>query len=103
MPKVKIQKKLSLPAQKLFDAVKEVLTKDKELKALEPKIEICDEKITDKSLEANVNGSRVTGHFCITPDGQTSSIDVQIQLPLMLAPFKSVVQKKIEEKLDKLS
>jgi len=103
MPKVKIQKKLSIPPKDLFQAVKDVLTNDKELKALEPNLEICDEKINGDQMTANVKGSRVAGNFCITSSGEDSLIDVDIKLPLMLAPFKGLVQKKIEEKLAKIS
>lgn len=103
MPKVKIQKNFSVQAEQLFAAVKEVLTTDKELKALEPNLEICDERITTESLSAQVKGSKITGQFCISPQGDSSSIDIDIKLPLMLAPLKGLVQKKIEEKLAKLS
>lgn len=103
MPKVKIQKKLSISAKDLFAAVKDVLTNDKEIKALEPNLEISDESIDGDKMTAKVNGSRVTGNFCITSQGEDSTIDVDLKLPLMLAPFKGLVQKKIEEKLAKIS
>ena len=103
MPKVKIQKKLSIPPKELFAAVKDVLTNDKELKALEPNLEICNESIGDDKISADVTGSRVAGSFNISSTGEDSTIDIDIKLPLMLAPFKSVVQKKIEEKLAKIS
>jgi len=103
MPKVKIQKNFSIQAEQLFSAVKEVLSKDKELKALEANLEICGENITSDSLTAQVKGSKITGQFCVIPDGDKSSIDIDIKLPLMLAPFKGLVQKKIEEKLAKLT
>ncbi|MGH1468120.1 MAG: polyhydroxyalkanoic acid system family protein [Bdellovibrionales bacterium] len=103
MPKVKIQKTLSVQAEKLFAAVQDVLTHDKELKALEPNLEICDQNVCADKLSANVTGSRIDGKFSIKPQGDSSTIDIELKLPLMLAPFKSVVQKKIEEKLDRIS
>ncbi len=103
MPKVKIQKTLSVQAEKLFAAVQEVLTNDKELKALEPKL--CVEPQTSKgnSMSAKVSGSRIDGNFSISPKGDGSLIDIDLKLPLMMAPFKGLVQKKIEEKLEQIA
>lgn len=103
MPKVKIQKTLPVQAQKLFAAVQDILTNDKELKALEPNLELCNQKVCDESIAAKISGSRIEGNFVITPKGDESLIEIKLNLPLMLSPFKGLVQKKIEEKLKKLS
>lgn len=102
MPKVKIQKTLAVQAEKLFAAVQEVLTNDKELKALEPKLSIGPQETSGDSLSAKVSGSRIEGSFCVSPKGDGSIIDIDLKLPLMMAPFKGLVQKKIEEKLEKI-
>lgn len=102
MPKVKIQKTLSVQADKLFEAVKEVLTNDKEIKALEPQLEICDQNVCSESITAKISGSRVEGSFSIIPKGKQSIINIELKLPLMLSPFKGLVQAKIEEKLNKI-
>ncbi len=103
MPKVKIQKTLPVQAEKLFAAVQEVLITDKEIKALEPQLKICDHKVSGDCISAKISGSRVEGSFSITPDKEQSIINIELKIPLMLAPFKSLVQSKIEEKLDKIS
>jgi ribosome-associated toxin RatA of RatAB toxin-antitoxin module len=103
MPKVKIQKTISVQAEKLFEAVQDVLKNDKEIKALEPKLEVHGEKVTSDLITAQVSGSRVEGDFKITPDGESSTIDIELRLPITLTPFKGLVQKKIEEKLSKIS
>lgn len=103
MPKVKIQKSFSVSPDQLYTAVKEVLTTDKELKALEPSLKINEQSAKDP-IKADVNGSRVEGFFEITSEGEKSSrIDINLKLPLILSPFKGLVQKKIEDKLNKIS
>lgn len=103
MPKVKIQKSLSVQADELFKIIQDVLTSDKEVKALEPNLELKPEK-SEKGIIGKIKGSRIKGDFKISPESDKSSlVDIELSLPLMLAPFKGLVQKKIEEKLSKLA
>ncbi len=99
MPKVKIQKETSLSPEKLLETVQELLSTDKEIKALEPNLKLTPASGT---LGGKVEGSRVQGSFDICKADSGSSIDIELSLPLMLSPFKGLVQKKIEDKLSEI-
>lgn len=100
MPKVKIQKELNMKAEKLFKTVEDILTNDKEIKALEPHLSF-DSETADGEIKGRVKGSRVNGDFFIKQlDEVKSSIVIDLTLPLILTPFKSIVEKKINDKLN---
>ncbi len=103
MPKVKIQKTLSVQSEALFKIIQDILTHDKEFKALEPSLKIYDKTTHSNKITASLSGSRIQGHFIITPHGKNCAIDIELKLPLILTPFKGLVQKKIEEKLEQIS
>lgn len=100
MPKVKIQKETTLSPEKLLDTVQELLSSDKEIKALEPNLKLIPNQ--GDGLGGKVEGSRVNGSFEICKAPKGSSIDIELSLPLMLSPFKGLVQKKIEDKLSEI-
>lgn len=99
MPKIKIHRSISLSTEALSQTVEDILKTDKEIKALEPNLEVLDGK---DPLHKEVKGNRVQGFFEITESNNGSDIVVELKLPLVLTPFKSIVQKKIEEKLDNI-
>lgn len=102
MPKVKIEKTLNMQAKKLFDTVNDVLTHDKEVKALEPNL-CLETSETDSGVEGQIKGSRISGNFEITEDSSgASTINIVLSLPLMLSPFKGVVEKRLQDKLNSI-
>lgn len=102
MPKVKIEKTLKMQAKELFDTVNDVLTHDKEVKALEPNLSL-ETSETDKGVEGQIKGSRISGNFEITEDSDgASTINIVLSLPLMLSPFKAVVEKRLQDKLNSI-
>lgn len=106
MPKVKIQKTFQVGTKKLFAAVQEVLTNDSELQALEPNLEVKTTHEEENKVRAEVYGQRIEGHFEICAERaskKASTIDIYLKLPLTLSPFRSLIQKKIEEKLSHIS
>ncbi len=103
MPKVKIKKTFSVQAEALFVAVQDTLTHDKELKAFEPNFKIYDQNIDLDKIFVKLSGSRIQGHFLITPVKKGCTIDIELKLAFMLTPFKRLIQRKIEEKLELIS
>lgn len=102
MPKVKIEKTVNMQAKELFDTVNDVLTRDKEVKALEPNLSL-ETSETDKGVEGQIKGSRISGNFAINEDSSgASTINIELSLPLMLSPFKSMVEKRLQDKLNAL-
>jgi len=102
MPKVKIEKTLKMQAKKLFDTVNDVLTHDKEVKALEPNLSL-ETSDTPDGVEGQIKGSRISGNFEIKEDAKgTSTINITLSLPLMLSPFKGVVEKRLQDKLNSI-
>ena len=100
MPKVKIQKELNMKAEKLFKTIENILTTDKEIKALEPHLTFKSES-SDGEVKGQIKGSRVNGDIHIKQlNEEKSSILIELSLPLILTPFKTIVEKKIKDKLE---
>ena len=91
-----------MQAKDLFNTVNNILTHDKEVKALEPNLnlEVFD---TPKGVKGQIEGSRISGNFEIEEDNKgASTINIVLSLPIMLTPFKRVVEKRLQDKLNAL-
>ena len=103
MPKVKIEKTLNMQAKRLFSTINDVLTQDKEVKALEPNLRL-EASDTPEGVKGQIKGSRISGDFEIKEDsnGSSSTINIVLSLSIMLSPFKGLIEKRIKDKIDAL-
>ena len=92
-----------MQAKDLFNTVNDILTHDKEVKALEPNLSLEVFDTTPKGVKGQIEGSRISGNFEIEEDNKgASTINIVLSLPIMLTPFKGVVEKRLQDKLNAL-
>lgn len=104
MPKINIEKTLSVKPENLFKMLEKALTEDKEVKALEPGICLEADKQESSECSGQIKGNRIKGLYSIKENAsKESDLSIEINLPLVLSPFKSLVKSKIEAKLEQLA
>lgn len=104
MPQVKFEKQIPLSTKDAFDKLKDLLKNASDLKKIDPEIEL-DVQESKKSVQAK--GSKINGDVSIHPDGSQpieshSVVKIDLNIPWTYAPFRSIIQKKLEEKIDEL-
>jgi hypothetical protein len=98
MPKVSIEHSTSLNPKDAFGKIKTFFETDQDIRRFDPNIK-CD--FNESSLSGKASGSQFKANIAVISQGQGSKIDVTVDLPLLLAPFKGKVQETIQKKLSK--
>lgn len=96
MPKVNIKQNSNLNPQEAYDKVTSFLSDDSDLKKLDPSY-TCD--FDPKSLSGKATGKLFKANMKITEDGDGSTVEIIVDLPLHLALAKSMVEKTLTKKL----
>lgn len=99
MPQVKIEKDFSLKPDDVLKQIETLLRDSKDLKQVEPHLEIM---VDEKTHTIKAQGKKLSGSVKVQEISSGSHIVLEIDLPWTLAPFKSVVQSKLEANLDKI-
>ena len=99
MPKITVDHSSSVSAPEALIRIKDFFENDKDLKKLDPKIE-CD--FDSSSMQGKVKGSQFKADVRVKAQGATSQIQIVVDLPLLLSPFKSKVEETVKKKLGKL-
>ncbi len=86
-------------SQETFSRIKSFLNSEDELKKIDAKI-VC--TFDDKSLIANANGSQFKAQMQVKPQGETAQVEVTVDLPFLLMPFKGKIQEMLQKKLGKV-
>jgi hypothetical protein len=98
MPKVSIEHATQLAPKDAFQKIKTFFETDQDIRRFDPNIK-CD--FSEAQLSGKATGSQFKANIAVTGQGQGSKIDVSVDLPLLLAPFKGKVQETIQKKLSK--
>jgi hypothetical protein len=98
MPKLNIDHKSNLSPTDAFAKIKTFFETDQDIRRLDPKIQCS---FVDSSMTGKAHGSQFKADISVKVDGGGSMIQVVVDLPLLLAPFKSKVQETISKKLNK--
>ena len=88
-----------LTRSSLMSQMKQFFESDKDLQKMDPKIS-CD--FDPKSMTAKVKGSQFKADVSVIAEGATSQIQIVIDLPLLLTPFKAKVEETVKRKLSLL-
>lgn len=100
MPQVKFEKQISLSPDAAFKKLIDLMKNISELRKIDPEIKLTTHNET-RSVQAE--GSKINGDVKITAAGDNSSIlTLDISIPWTLAPFKSLIQAKLEEKISEI-
>lgn len=98
MPKVQVAREISGEKKKVFQAVKTYLTGRDTLKKLGANIEW-----DTKSCSGEIEGPNFSGNICIQEKSGKSTVEIEIDLPLLLSPFKGKVKEELEKHLSRVS
>lgn len=97
MPKVTVQKNISLPAQDAFKKVSGLLSNNQDLKKLDPSYQ-C--QFNESNLTGEAKGKMFTANLKIASQGSGSNVEITVELPFALTLAKGLVQKTLEKTLN---
>ena len=98
MPKVTIDHSSNLPAADAFSKIKTFFENDADIRRFDPSLK-CD--FPESSMSGRATGSQFKAYISVKNQGPGSVVQVVVDLPLMLTPFKGKVQETIQKKLSK--
>lgn len=99
MPQVKIEKDFSLKPDDVLEQIEQLLLHSKDLKQVEPDLKV---EVDKKNHTILAKGKKLSGSVKVKPTADGSHILLELDLPWTLAPFKGLVQSKLEANLDKI-
>lgn len=99
MPQVKFEKQISLDSDLTFTKVKDLISNAGELKKVDPSLgfEVLEDQ---KTIQAT--GQKISGQITVTPAGEQSTVTIDLNIPWSFAPFKGLIQTKLEEKINEI-
>ncbi len=98
MPKFTIDHISSHSAQDAYKKIKEFLSEDQDIRRFDPKLQCS---FDDAAMSAGLRGSQFKADMAVLSAGAGSKVEVTVDLPLMLTPFKGKVQDTLQRKLAK--
>ncbi len=98
MAKVIIKKDSPLDQSETFTRLKSVLDQDTDLRKLDPSY-IC--QFDDQAKTGSAKGSKFEANLKVSANGNTSTLEIEVKLPLLLSPFKSMIETTLGKKVDK--
>ncbi|MCO5114549.1 MAG: polyhydroxyalkanoic acid system family protein [Bdellovibrionaceae bacterium] len=99
MPQVKIEKDFSLKPDDVLKQIETLLRNSKDLKQVEPNLQV---DVNNGNRTITAQGKKLSGSVKVQESGSGCHIVLELDLPWTLAPFKSLVQSKLEANLDKI-
>lgn len=99
MPKFTVEKTTDMNAQDSFEKIKQFLSSDADLKMLDSSYE-C--QFEDQALKGSAKGKKFNAEMQVSKEGEKSKVAITVDLPLMLMPFKGLVENTLNKKLSQL-
>lgn len=98
MPKFKVEHKNNLSPEIAFKKVKHLLVEGDDLKKYDPGLK-CD--FNDGKMSCQIKGSQFSAQLSIQSESKGSNVVIDVDLPLLLSPFKGKVQELLGKILAK--
>ena len=99
MPKFTIDHQSQCEAQEAYNKIKDFLSQDQDIRRFDPKLQCS---FNDVSMSAVMKGSQFKADMSVSASGTGSKVQVVVDLPLMLTPFKGKVQERYGDQKDEL-
>lgn len=96
MPKVTIDHASTLSAPDAFSKIKTFFESDQDIRRLDPNLKCS---FTESAMMGKASGSQFKADISVKDQSPGSVVQVIVDLPLLLAPFKGKVQETIQKKL----
>lgn len=97
MPKVQVKREISGEKKKVFTAVKIYLDGRDTLKKLGANM-----NWNEKTCCGEIEASNFSGNLSVTENKGVSLVEISIDLPLLLTPFKSKVEEELKKHLSRV-
>jgi hypothetical protein len=97
MPSVKVESPSKHSPKDTFSKIRGILENDKDLRSIDSNY-TC--KFDDAAMTGKAKGNKFEADLKVTPAGTGSQVEIVVSLPLMMTPFKGMVQSKLQGKLD---
>jgi hypothetical protein len=98
MPKFSIDHLSSHNAEIAYQKLKDFLSNEDEIQRFDPKIQV---QFNDGEMCCILRGSQFKAEMAVATSGTGSKVQVTVDLPLMLTPFKGKVTETLQRKLAK--
>lgn len=98
MPKITLEKETGLSASDAYQKIKSLLSDDKDLRKLDSGYQ-C--QFDDNSKSGSAKGKQFNAQMKIHEQSPTK-VELVIDLPIMLTPFKGMVENTLKAKLEKI-
>jgi hypothetical protein len=99
MPKLDIEKSLTVDASEAFTKLKNFLETDPDLRKMDSAYQ-CTFDDSQKSGEAK--GKQFKATLRVEPAGSGSKVAIGVDLPFLLTPLKGTIEASLRKKLDRL-
>jgi hypothetical protein len=97
MPKVQVKREIAGEKKKVFSAVKEYLEGRDTLKKLGATLEW-----DSKACTADIEATSFKGFLSVTEKSGKSTVEISIDLPLLLSPFRGKVEEELKKHLGRV-
>lgn len=98
MPQVKVKHQIAGEKKKVYTAVKAYLKGRDTLSKLGAEIEW-----DDKACSAEISGGSFTGALAVAEKSGKSEVEITIDLPLLMTPFKGKVEEELKKHLGRVT
>lgn len=98
MPKIVIEKQTSLSASDAYEKIKAMLADDKDLRKFDAGYQ-C--QFNDQAMTGAAKGKQFSAELRVSTHSSTK-VELTIDLPLMLTPFKGMVENTLKTKLERI-
>jgi len=98
MPKFTIEHTSSHSAKEAYDKIKTFLSKDEDIRRFDSKIQ---PQFDDAGMSGTIKGSQFKADVSVQAQGTGSKVQIVVDLPMLLTPFKGKVQETLQKKLSR--
>lgn len=98
MPKINISHAISKPAKETFTKIRDFFENDQDLRKMDSNL-AC--QFDEGNLSGKATGSQFKANFQIKEASDGSKLELVVDLPLLLTPFKGKIEETIQKKLAK--
>lgn len=97
MPKVQVKREITGEKKKVYSAVKKYLEGRDTLKKLGASLDW-----DDKGCSAEIEASNFSGNISVTEKTGKCMVEIAIDLPLLLTPFRGKVEEELKKHLGRV-
>lgn len=99
MPKLNIEKTLSVDATEAFTKLKNFLESDGDLRKMDAGYQCS---FDDSQKKGEAKGKQFKASLRVEPSGRGSKVAIDVDLPFLLTPLKGTIEASLRKKLDRL-